>query len=230
MLIIFDLDDTLIDTSFSITPVKLQDAFHRMQAAGMQFPEEGRGIEILQRLNSTALSAKDALEEFFEIHQLEKRFLSIGLEEIYEGYSDEIPVFPVKGAIEVLDELCHYHEMAIVTVGKEGLQKKKMKKAGIDFSYFSRIIVTETKNKKPHYQQILEESGLLPTDILVCGDRIQTDLLPARELGFHTVQFLFGRGKYCNGQKSDVDYSIVELSQLKQIIMSLTESRKKKPW
>ena len=229
-MIIFDLDDTLIDTSFSITPVKLQDAFHRMLKEGLQFPEEERGVEILQQLNSTAPSAKDALEEFFEIHQLDSRFLPIGIQEVYEGYSEDIPVFPVKGAIEILNELRLHHQMAIVTIGKEELQKKKMKKAGIDFSYFSKIVVTEAKNKKPHYEKILEESGITPADVIVCGDRIQTDLMPGKELGFHTVQLLFGRGKYAGGKSGDVDYSIVDLSQLKQIITNLTDSRKKKPW
>ncbi len=221
-MIIFDLDDTLIDTSVSITPKKLDSAFARMVAEGMSLPNEEEGLEVLRRLNATAPSAREALEEFIEIYEVPRAVLQVGLHEVYENYSDDIPVFPLKGALEVIKEFSRDHDLAIVTAGIEDQQKEKMKKAGIDFSAFRKIIVCSSKEKKLYYQKIWEQSGVAEDDVVVCGDRINTDLTPAKELGFTTVQMLFGRGVYAPGNKNDVDYTISDLMQLKNIVANLS--------
>lgn len=221
MLIIFDLDDTLIDTSGCITHFKLEDALNAMVRDGLALPDFSEGLDLLRRLDSTADSARSAVAEFVEILGVDKRFFEIGVKEIYENISPDLSVFPLEGAIDLLIDLSQQHQLALVTVGKLPLQMDKLKKAGIDSRIFSKIAVTEEKNKKPHYQMIVDELDYPSTEVLVCGDRIPIDLSPARELGFKTVQMLWGRGLNSSEYKGDVDYRISEIRDLKGIVNSL---------
>jgi FMN phosphatase YigB (HAD superfamily) len=221
LLIIFDLDDTLIDTSGCITHFKLEDALQAMVSAGLNVPDFASALDLLRRLDGTAESARSALAEFVEILGADKHFLDIAVKEIYENTSLELPIFPLEGALDILTELGLQHQLALVTVGKPQLQMDKLKKAGIDSRVFSKIAVIEERNKKPHYQMIADELGYVPSAVVVCGDRIPIDLTPARELGFKTVHMQWGRGLNCSGFKGEVDYYISELKEIKNIVNDL---------
>ncbi|MBS0651325.1 MAG: HAD family hydrolase [Verrucomicrobia bacterium] len=221
MLIIFDLDDTLVDTSGCITPIKLEDALKRLVQEGLRIPDFSEALDLLKRLDLAADSAKFALSEFLEIHNADPALLPIGIQEIYDNISFDFPLNPLKDANEVLNDLSFFHQLAIVTIGKTPQQLTKLKKAGIDSGIFSKIIVAEAGNKKVHYQALADELGYAPTEIVVCGDRIPIDLTPARELGYKTVQMRWGRGLNSKGQPSDVDYKISSLLELKDIIAHL---------
>lgn len=218
MLIIFDLDDTLIDTTSCITPIKLVDALHRMVEAGLSLPNFEEAAQMIRRLDEASESARQTLIEFLEIHEADNKYLEIGLKEVYENISFDLPIFPVDHALEVLEELKGFHELALVTIGKKAQQLGKMEKAGIDTTVFSKIVVSEEKSKKNHYEKIARELGFSPEDILVCGDRISIDLTPAKQLGFRTVHVRRGRGLNSTGERGDVDYSISELAELRNII------------
>ncbi len=222
MLIIFDLDDTLVDTSGCITPFKLEDALRVMIREGLVLPDFNEGLDLLKRLDMSSESSKHSLAEFLEILNADASLLQIGIKEIYENISSDIPLSPLENVIEVLTELQEEHDLALVTVGKKIQQMEKLKKAGIDSSVFSKIIVSEERNKKPHYQVIVEELGYASSEVVVCGDRIAVDLSPARELGFKTIQMRWGRGLNSTGFKNDVDYVVSRFKEIKEIMPSLT--------
>jgi FMN phosphatase YigB (HAD superfamily) len=222
LLIIFDLDDTLIDTSGCITHFKLEDALHAMVREGLVIADFSEALDLLRRLDHTSESARCAIAEFVEILGIGNNFFEIAVKEVYENISPELPIFPLDGAIELLTDLGQHHPLALVTIGKQMQQMDKMKKAGIDSRIFSKIVVTEERNKKPHYQMIMDDLGYSSTEVLVCGDRVPLDLIPARELGFKTVKMQWGRGLNSPGHKGEVDYCISELKELKGIINSLT--------
>jgi putative hydrolase of the HAD superfamily len=221
LLIIFDLDDTLIDTSGTITPVKLEDALRRMVESGLSVPDFEQSLELLKRLDSTSESSGKSLAEFLEILNADRALLEVGTREVYEQLPLDLPIFPLEGAIEILNELALHHQLALVTIGKPAQQMHKLKKAGIDSGLFSKIAVSEERIKKVYYQKILDELGYAPSETAVCGDRIAVDLTPARELGCKTIQMRWGRGLNSTGFKSDVDYTISHLKELREIIASL---------
>lgn len=192
-----------------------------MVLGGLAVSDFSEALEMLRRLNTTADSARTAIAEFVEILDAGERFFEIGVKEVYDSPAPDLPLFPLDGAIEMLAELGSQHQLALVTIGKQALQLEKMKKAGIDSRIFSKIAVTEEKNKKPHYQRIMDELGYSPAEVLVCGDRIPLDLLPARELGLKTVKIQWGRGLGSSGYKGEVDYCISELKELKSIVHCL---------
>lgn len=220
MLIIFDLDDTLIDTSGSITPVKLESALRRMIEEGL--PASNHHGDILKRLDRGADSAKSALSEFLEILDVEEKFYPIALEEVYGPIPSDIPIFAHENAIEVLQELAQHHTLALVTVGRTEQQRYKMEKAGIDSSLFSKMIITETRDKKPHYESLLQQLDKAPAETVVCGDRIAIDLVPAKELGCKTIHVRQGRGKKAPAHlEREVDFTVTELKQIEEIIKQL---------
>ncbi len=222
MFIIFDLDDTLIDTSACITPVKLERALQCMVEQGLELGDFEQALDLLLRLDSKSESAQSALEEFIEINDFDPKFLSIAVNEVYHVFREEIPVFPVEDAVEVLSSLSYEHKMAIVSVGNQELQMWKLKKAGIDSSLFCKILVLEEKNKKKYYEALIQEMNLSPKDVVVCGDRVAIDLTPAKQLGCKTVHMKKGRGIHSAGSEREVDFTITQLSQMGKVLFDIS--------
>lgn len=227
MLIIFDLDDTLIDTTGSITPVKLEQALTKMVEAGLQVGDFQEALAILKRLDTASESASQTLLEFLEIVNGDKKYFTIGHEELYGPLPSDFRVYPLDQAIDILSELSSDHQLALVSMGKPEQQLLKLKNAGIDSTIFSKILISEDRDKKPHYKTILDELGFTPSQTLVCGDRVKRDLSPAKELGCITVHMQWGRGLSSllsalpHYIAQDVDYAIKKLSQIKDILTTL---------
>lgn len=228
MLIIFDLDDTLIDTSGSIIPGLLKNALHEMQKKGLKFSNFDQTYRELLRFDRYHLSSRRALLEFLEIYQAPKECYQVGIQEIYESpvYSEAIQ--PVDEALEVLHELSKSYQLALVTRGKKEIQKEKMRRANIPIELFTDLCFCEEagdSNRKKifFYESIGRKIRISPKQVLVCGDRILADLSPAKRLGYITVQMRWGRGLGNTGLKRDVDYTILYLRELKSIIEKLKQ-------
>jgi putative hydrolase of the HAD superfamily len=231
LLIIFDLDDTLIDTTGSITPVKLEQALTKMVEAGLQVGDFQEALTILRRLDTATESASQTLLEFLEItlsdKESDKKYFDIGHAEVYGPLPQDFPVYPLDQALNILSDLASQHQIALVSMGKPEQQLLKLKNAGIDSTIFSKILISEDRDKKPHYKTILDELGFTPSQTLVCGDRVKRDLSPAKELGCITVHMQWGRGLSSllsalpHYIARDVDYAIKKLSQIKDILITL---------
>ncbi|HEY5236003.1 MAG TPA: hypothetical protein VIJ14_07490, partial [Rhabdochlamydiaceae bacterium] len=98
MLIIFDLDDTLIDTTGSITPVKLEQALAKMVEAGLQVGDFQEALGVLKRLDIASESASQTLLEFLEIISGDKKYFDIGHAEVYGPLPQDFPIYPLDQA------------------------------------------------------------------------------------------------------------------------------------
>jgi len=214
--VIFDLDDTLIETSKCITPLVLTAAFEEMRRAGLMAPEHA--VEDLLAINETALTARDALRVFTSLYPQKETFFKIGVDALSRPLEEKCLVEPVPHALFVLDRLAKHHKLALVTRGEEILQFKKMEKAGIQPKKFSKLIVSRASTKKGDYKAVLDHLGYLPEDGAVCGDRVPLDLSPAKELGLYTVHFRNGRGLYHDQPKESVDATIDCLTELEEVL------------
>ena len=215
MLILFDLDDTLIETSKCLTPYSLKNAFCVMQQKGLNAPEFA--FNSLLEINKKSLSSKIALKQFWKLYSNQLEILNSGFEAMSCPLSEEISLEVVPGALKTLGELKKLHDLALVTIGDPYLQFQKMKKAGIQPSQFSKLIVSKGPSKKSDYQQILNELGYHSRDAVVCGDRIPIDLTPGKELGLFTVHFRNGRGLHHDAPKESVDLTITTLTELLEV-------------
>jgi FMN phosphatase YigB (HAD superfamily) len=235
LLIIFDLDDTLIETSKCLTPIRLKNALRKMIALGMQVDCFEKALQFLLEMNQTSSSSSKALSAFAELYPGGVQTLCRALETFQEPLPLDVPLYPTEGALELLAELAAEHTLALVTIGYPDIQRAKMEKAGLQLGAFSKIaLIPPTPSggeggcgpsKKPYYEAILREWGTedcFPTP-LVCGDRVFVDLTPAKELGLRTVHIRNGRGLQQMQPASDVDFSIEKLEELKQIIEAVSE-------
>ncbi len=217
MLIIFDLDDTLIDTSGSVTPFKMRQCLQRMIDDGSPVDNFDEAYAELLALNAEAPSSKDAINCFVDKRNYSRNKLSNVLAELTSPLPSDFSIPMTPQAAEVLTFLAQFHTVALVTGGNVRFQREKMEKAGLDSSIFSTISILEDSIKKPAYEVLIKNFSKSSGQVWVCGDRIEMDLLPAKELGARTIHMRWGRGK----KKSVdwVDHSISLLSELKEIIV-----------
>ncbi len=217
MLIIFDLDDTLIDTSGCITPFKMGECLKRLIASGVRIPDFGKAYADLLEINQKKPKSQDAVRAFATFHRADEKQIQEALQELTTPLPDAFRISMTPHAEEILSFYRKVCPLAIVTGGSVPFQKDKLKKAGIDTSFFSMIGIPEDSVKKPYYQALQEKFSLAPQEIWVCGDRIEMDLKPGFELGFRTVHMRWGRGTKL-AQEKWIDYSIQDLCELKEII------------
>ena len=220
MLIIFDLDDTLIDTSGSVTPVFLRKTIKSLIKNGLKI-DENSAFEKIIKIDKKSISSTQTVKNFLLKIDANKFFYDIALKAMKDINHDDIKIFTLKNAKSTLKYLSNFHKLAIVTAGDEKFQFYKIKKAGIDTSIFSKIVVAKDGDKEPYYKKIIEE---LKTDVkksFVCGDRVKIDLLSAKKIGCKTIHMKWGRGKNIFNKKEDsklVDYTINSLEEIKTIL------------
>lgn len=215
MLIIFDLDDTLIDTTASITPFKMKLCLEELQRRGLPVRDFSEAYLQLMALNGSSLRSRDAIEEFIASRGGEPSLFESVFPYMVSPLPDDFKVPTTPFAKEILEELHCSHDLALVTSGFPPFQKEKLKKAGIEPTLFSNILIPEDSIKRPAYEALRKQ--FLSARVIVCGDRISMDLLPACELGFTTVHMRWGRG-LLNQTQPWIDYSISDLRELRDIV------------
>ena len=155
MLIIFDLDDTLIDTFGSYLPFKLRLALRAMINAGLKIDSESEAFERIMGLNISAGNGKLAIKKFVENVGWDENIFKIGVDTYYGETGKEIDIHPLPNTLEVLEELGKKNILALVSYGDEKEQYNKLHSAGIKEAWFKRIIITNEYDKTLHYQQLL---------------------------------------------------------------------------
>lgn len=104
-------------------------------------------------------------------------------------------------------KLTHYFECMYTPQGKIDL-----KSGAIDESYRGK-----TKQSGQLYERLLEElkpRGITPEEILMVGDKIETDINPPRRLGIKTVQYI----GYSDHGPSESDYKVSSFHELKTLL------------
>lgn len=218
MLIIFDLDDTLLDTSLVTTKTLLIEIWRDLCLGGWLAGKEEELLLLLD-MDAKALKGAQALKAFCDHFQLPQECLVASLNKLYAPLMAHIPVQPVPFAIEALQQLHVEHVLAIVSVGEREQQLAKMKKAGMDSLFFYKILCVSEGEKKCAYEELLQEQQGIRT--LVCGDRVITDLVPAKELGCMTVHMRRGRGLCEQGDLASVDRSVTHMQELVSIVSNM---------
>src|SRR5690348_16050389 len=132
LLIIFDLDDTLLDTSGTVTPFKLREGLKLLIQDGAKVANFEDAYAELMVLNRRCSRSTDATRHFAK---------KVGCSDISRAHAEltaplpagfTIPTTP--DAKEVLNYFRPNYLLAIVTGGHPPFQREKMEKAGLDTS------------------------------------------------------------------------------------------------
>lgn len=215
MLIIFDLDDTLIDTTGSIVPYKMKLCLEHLQRLGVRFSSFEESYCELMALNASSLRSLDAIKKFLLRYDVEASWLEALPPILISPLPEHFSIATTPNAKEILEEFSLSHSLALVTGGHPPFQREKLEKAGIEPALFSNILIPEDCVKLPSYREL--SNKFFPMETLVCGDRVSMDLAPAREMGFTTVHMRWGRG-LINQTEPWVDYAISDLRELREIV------------
>jgi FMN phosphatase YigB (HAD superfamily) len=218
MLIILDLDDTLIDTFGSYLPFKLRLALKAMITAGLKINSENEAFERITALNLSAGKGKLAIKKFVEEVGWDENIFNVGIDTYYGEVKEPIQINTLPNSLEVLEDLSQKNILALVSYGDEKEQYNKLHSAGIKEEWFRKIIITTEYDKTLHYQELLKEFSINPKDAIAIGDKFEGDLLPAKKLGLKTIHFMHGRGKINPPSLESVDYQIDNILKVKEII------------
>jgi FMN phosphatase YigB (HAD superfamily) len=216
-LIIFDLDDTLIDTSGSVTPFKMRECLKRLVEGGLAIQDFSRSYKELLEINARSAKSKEAILSFLDSAGGDPALAPLALQQLTAPLPDNFTIPLTPNAYEILSYYKKSHTLCLVTGGHPPFQREKLKKAGLEPSFFSKIAIPEDSIKGPHLEALSKEFSTPPSEIWVCGDRIEMDLAPAHKLGFHTIHMRWGRGKIAKTEQW-IEHSISDLGELKRII------------
>lgn len=231
-LIVFDLDDTLIDTSdlywrTRSAFVKLIDPL--VEADPNQIVDVFEGIDSIHIREdgfSPTRYLKTMLKTYENLRGADSRNNSVlkAIEVCARAIRTEFPK-PIDGAAELLEWVYPRFDLVLITRGEKSLQLKKLEHAGFR-KYFSMIETVERKTSKT-FQDIIEHSGFSPIKTWIIGDSIQTDINPGIEAGARCIWYAYRHKAYYwqqeYGHTPVGDF--FEISNLREAIGILEKSR-----
>lgn len=166
-LVVFDLDDTLIDTKGTLLP----DALDRVAAAA--------GVD-RSRLDPAGKSIGEVLRDLPDLPPRRRRAAAEA------WYSPDLPpVAPLPGAREALAALRGRTYLCLLTRGDPARQRAKLARAGLA-ELFDEVIVRPIEEpgcKRDDLVALLGRLGLPPQDCAVIGDDPRDELAHGAALG-----------------------------------------------
>lgn len=183
--LIFDLDDTLMDTHGQL----VMDAHHQaclaMQRAGLDFPLEELFAARLHFLKTQPREDVNTLMvEHFGHH--DPRIIQAGHDTFLNPEIGDIDVFA--GVPELLENLKQHYALFLVTAGFKTAQSKKIQVLGIGH-HFKEILIIEPGSpggKKAAFIEIKERYQYHFEQMLIIGDRISNEIKAGNQLGCPT--------------------------------------------
>lgn len=90
-----------------------------------------------------------------------------------------------EGAAEAVALLASKYPVYIVTAGDLGVQESRVEKLPF-LGQLAGVFIVETKNRAV-YDEVLAKTGYAPHEVLMTGDSLKSDVLPAAEAGMQAV-------------------------------------------
>ncbi|MCM2280360.1 MAG: HAD family hydrolase [Bdellovibrionaceae bacterium] len=188
--IVFDLDDTLLDTNGRLVPAAAREACHAMIAAGLEtdaitcYNERASFIAREPRGNVYKhLVAKFGVRTGANPESV----IDAGFRAFHQrDVGPEVALFD--GAQSLLEHLERLYTLYLVTSGNEATQKQKVALLGIE-RCFTRVIYVDPRRgqtKLDAFREIMRMEGGEPGTFLSVGNRVDTDIATAKELGWDT--------------------------------------------
>jgi putative hydrolase of the HAD superfamily len=179
-LISFDLDNTLIDPTYTtfVWEIGIPKLYAKKYNIGLS---KATPIVIAEyeRIGDSALEWYD-ITYWFKYFNLPGRW-----ENLLEEYRDKIRLFPeVK---EVIGNLVQYYDLIITSNAAREFVEVELKEAGIE-DYFTRIFSAtsdfrQVKKTPQFYKQICKIMGTGPSDAIHTGDHYEFDYIVPKSIG-----------------------------------------------
>jgi FMN phosphatase YigB (HAD superfamily) len=180
--------------------------------------KEGHRDEIMNYV----FDGHEGANEFFSIKEQEHLLMGAGLEEALRYLRDEgihlAVVAELKKTLGAMGTdivtrflqtkgLTQYFEEVITPQGRIDLRT-----GSVDLSYKGK-----TKEEGTLYDELvkaLQSRAIKPSEATMIGDKIATDIIPAKKRGFKAIQY----AGYIDMGRCEADYRIENFAELKEII------------
>jgi len=167
-LVVFDLDDTLIDTRGVLLPAALRRV------------SDATGIPV-ERLNPRGKKIEEVLEGFEGLAP-ERREAAARV-----WYAPDVPPLePLPGAKRTLDTLRDRVRLVLVTRGDPARQRAKIERSGLGPSFDEVRIraIEEPGSKRDDFRELMTRHGCPPERCAVVGDDERDELAHGAALGW----------------------------------------------
>lgn len=97
----------------------------------------------------------------------------------------ERPVHLIEGVIPILNQLKEKYRLVLISKGDLVEQESKLSKSGLTH-FFDTIEIVSHKDKAA-YERITKRLAILPEEMVMVGNSVKSDILPALEIGARAV-------------------------------------------
>lgn len=223
--IVFDLDDTLLDTSGSLIPAAARRAIEAMvNASGAT-----ENVEAWLSRRNAILRKDPGADIWLRLAGGDDEVADIGRRAFFTHPIELVPHEAMRlteGAMDILNWSRERATLHLVTSGDDLTQKKKIERLGIASFFDSIQIVDATHSpagplrKSEAFKRIADNSPGVSSDCLVSiGNRVDTDLGPAKILGWKTAWVRYGEHAGLTPQRPEEipDFEVASLGNLLSI-------------
>lgn len=218
--LVFDLDDTLLDTSGLLVPAAARESCEAMISAGLS-------SDLDQCLRARVELAQTPLRTDL-YRQLVAKFGVVGgaspddvAKRGYDAFhvrdvETNITLFP--GARDMLRDLRSRYGLRLLTAGHRGTQESKIAILHLEtlFESVHHVDPSRGERKRDGFAEIARLTGAPPNRHLSIGNRLDTDIGEAKSIGFKTCWVRYGEHSHLS-PSSDLeipDYEIRSITEL----------------
>jgi phosphoglycolate phosphatase-like HAD superfamily hydrolase len=221
--ILFDLDNTLVDF-IRMKEESCKAAVKAMVASGLRM-NEGQAFELLMKTYfDVGIESDRAFSEFLRsIDQFDHKILASGINTYLATKNRFLKPFPnVKSVLGKLQRRGVF--LSIVTDAPKTKAYQRLLGMGIE-PYFKFVVGYEDTNKSKHtglplllaLEMLRKECpDIANSEILMVGDSIARDIVPAKQLGLKTA--LAKYGQRVAEESGIADYELADIKDLVHVL------------
>ncbi len=231
--VVFDLDDTLFDCTGQLVQKARADAARAMVKAGLPLSVEktvGLMREIREKEGPKAL-VFDRLADRFAPEK-KRRVVDAALKAYHS--EDVGPIRPFADTIPLLRRLRETGLwVAVLTSGLPARQWKKIRALGLETEVDQVIVhdVEKESTKDASFSHFLKQHRFRPSQVVVVGDQIHSEIRIGNQFGMTTIRVLHGHYSKLK-PKNDLehpDYSIKRVGDAWPIVDRMVQGKNGKP-
>jgi FMN phosphatase YigB (HAD superfamily) len=222
--VVFDLDDTLIDTTGQLLIPAHSEAAAAMISAGLPGSLEEVARKRLDLSRARPRESVDLLvARFYGVD--DHAIVTAGHEAFYNRAVRRLE--PFEDAIAVLESLAEDHIVCLcVTAGHPETQQRKLSLTGLAAHLTTVCVVPPGDSKEEAIAELMREHDLTPEATVVIGDRIDREIAAARRLGCWAVRVDHGEGRFARPEVPDEQphYTVPGVIALRAVIDDIEEN------
>lgn len=213
--IVFDLDDTLVDTfSLLIEPLEREAAARMAEAGGEGLSPEDLEKIILRLRRDRPERLDEELAGLVSAAAMEARRSALA-----EVPAERLRLDPEVRAL--LRDLRRDASLFLLTEGESDLQNRKIEHLGLRELFDEVVIVPSGTEpaKEEAIASLLARRGLLPDEVVIVGNRLDREILAGERLHLTTVWLRRGEGSgHVPGETARPDHVIGSLGELSAVL------------